>query len=102
MMLANGRKLRGDFLSRTGSDPATDWRRSEEAFAEALRLHPANPLIWKCRGDLRWGRSEYLKTVGDPGGSEEARAAAARDYEEAVRLDPSRERELRDRLRRDY
>jgi serine/threonine-protein kinase len=93
-----GRTVTGLYKASVGIDPMPDWKRAEEDLTAALRARPDLGWALLCRGDLRFNRAEYLGRLGDSARAGREYADSAADFEQALRVNPSYERTIRQRL----
>jgi tetratricopeptide (TPR) repeat protein len=87
----NGRRVESWIGLGRAHAQRRDLARALDAFARAESLNRSNALVWQYRGQAR----EAWSVV-----KQDERAAAAREYEEAARLNPWLERVLRERIER--
>jgi serine/threonine-protein kinase len=90
---------RGVARAKRGEDPLPDFAKAEESLAEMLRLYQGYSVPWAQWGRARAARASFLESRGDRAGAARDYAAAASDFERALRLNPGLSRELGEPLR---
>jgi tetratricopeptide (TPR) repeat protein len=78
-------------------DPEQDFQRALEFLGNALKIDERLMEGWKHRGFVYWHRAGYRLSSGDRAGARDDYAAAARDFLEALSINPTLKYQIGDR-----
>jgi tetratricopeptide (TPR) repeat protein/predicted Ser/Thr protein kinase len=96
---ADLRRHQGNRRMESGKDPLADFASAEEDLTEALSIQKTYTEAWTQRGTVRLSKARYWEAAGQKGPAWRDYAEAARDFRQALQLDPALERQVAELLR---